>query len=341
MSRVTFSAEQLTIVIPFHAVTKELEQCLRALFSMDSFACPVVLVADGTSMKPEIDSTENFPVSFIELKERRGPAIARNMGADSVQTKYCLFLDSDVVLPKNSLSLIKNFYEQGNHTGIGIYASTPPLLTLPGRYKNSYMRYSYANFRGGDVPAFLTSAATCTKEVFVESGGFDGNYTMPSVEDADLGYRMRQRGFQIKVVPDFEVDHLHEYSVSELLITGFMRAAAVARMSLRRKLKESNPSFAVKQNKRTSPLSFRLSLVFGLLFLVSSVSIIFLPYNLMIAFMLYCLIIIINKDFLSSIRVQWGRQTAIACSLLVPFDSCAHAFGVIWGGISYFLGRDY
>lgn len=334
-----FGPEQLTVIIPFHDASESLEGSLKSLFSVDSFNCPVVLVADGTSQRPAQGWIEDKRVTVVEMKERNGPAAARNLGVTYSKTDFLLFLDSDVMLPKETILRLKRFYDDGFCAGIALYAANPPLKTLSGRYKNSYMRFSYRQVAatGGTVPAFLTSAATCFRKTFIDIGGFDENYKKPSVEDADFGYKLRQSGVKINVIPELEISHLHHYSVYELLRTAFFRGAAVTRLSLRR------PKILRGESERTSSSNFRLSLIPALLLCCSLLSsaIINGAYSLLMAFLFYCIIVLLNRDLLSAVRRDWDFRTAGVAFLLLPLDVFSHALGVLWGGTSYFLGQRY
>ena len=56
-------------------------------------------------------------------------------------------------------------------------------------------------------------------------GGFDESYRQPSIEDIELGYRLKQAGYQIKLCKTLQVKHLKHWGVVSLLKADFFYRA--------------------------------------------------------------------------------------------------------------------
>ena len=56
-------------------------------------------------------------------------------------------------------------------------------------------------------------------------GGFDEGYRQPSIEDIELGYRLKQAGHRIRLCKALQVKHLKRWSVVSLLKSDFFDRA--------------------------------------------------------------------------------------------------------------------
>jgi hypothetical protein len=55
--------------------------------------------------------------------------------------------------------------------------------------------------------------------VFLDLGGFSAEFEKPSVEDIELGYRMRAAGHRIRLLKDMQGTHLKEWTFSGMVKT--------------------------------------------------------------------------------------------------------------------------
>jgi hypothetical protein len=69
--------------------------------------------------------------------------------------------------------------------------------------------------------------------VFLELDGFDEDYGRPSIEDIELGYRLRARGYRIVLEKKLQVSHMKKWRVSSMLLTDIRdRAVPWAKLML-------------------------------------------------------------------------------------------------------------
>jgi hypothetical protein len=79
--------------------------------------------------------------------------------------------------------------------------------------------HHYVHQRGHEnAITFWSGCGAVKRDVFFEMGGFDAkSYPKPSIEDIELGYRLRNSGYQIMLNKDIQVTHLKKWSLGGLL----------------------------------------------------------------------------------------------------------------------------
>ncbi|MFC1854160.1 hypothetical protein ACFL27_28585, partial [candidate division CSSED10-310 bacterium] len=157
-----------------------------------------------------------------------------------------------------------------------------------------------------------------------------------SVEDAEFGSRLNQAGVAIQCLPGWEIDHLHEYSLSDLAVTALRRAAAIVRLKLRKKGQQPGQS-------RTSPLGYRLSLLVLILCLLCLGGAFYLHTILLttLAGIFLYLIYYLNLPLLKAMRKSPDNKAVLFFLFYLPLDLFFHNCGIIWGIISYYRGKTY
>jgi GT2 family glycosyltransferase len=328
----------VSVIVPFRRDCPQLRATCQAILAMDPPADELILVMDGPSQPPQLppvtEAGSKVPWTLVQLSHNSGPAAARNAGALKACSKVLLFVDADVVVPPETLRLLRDFFREGGRAVIALFTSVAPLTRISARYKNHYMRASYLRFAEGEpVPAFLTSAAACLREDFGRIGGFDEAYRTPSVEDADFGRSLAAIGVRVSLIPEWQVIHCHDYSLRELLWTGFRRAAAVIRLSLRRK--DSSP-----HHGRTSPIGYRLSLPISLAACLVGFPGLCLGsvWACSLSLGLVALIYVFNLPLLNYYFGESERLTAVFAVLFLPLDLLIHSVGILWGILSFYGG---
>ena len=85
-----------------------------------------------------------------------------------------------------------------------------------------------------EASTFWGACGAICRDVFLSLGGFDESYRQPSIEDIELGYRLKQAGYRIKLCKTLQVKHLKHWGVVSLLKADFFyRALAWTQLILR------------------------------------------------------------------------------------------------------------
>jgi glycosyltransferase involved in cell wall biosynthesis len=149
----------------------------------------VIIVDDGSSDRTIAELRQMGGGFRVIAQARHGVAAARNRGVDVAQGRYVAFLDSDDLWLPEKLALQKGFMDA--HPELTI-CQTEEIWIRRGVRVNPKARHRKP---GGDIfKASLDlclvspSAVMMTRQLFLETGGFDE--TLPVCEDYDLWLRI-------------------------------------------------------------------------------------------------------------------------------------------------------
>ena len=99
-----------SIIIPYHNSKDTIGPLLESIYS-SKHAPPleVIIVDDGSKELLQKTSFKRhfllkLNICILRLSVNKGPAVARNRGAEAAKGKFLVFLDSDVVLLPDALS---------------------------------------------------------------------------------------------------------------------------------------------------------------------------------------------------------------------------------------------
>jgi lipopolysaccharide/colanic/teichoic acid biosynthesis glycosyltransferase len=96
----------------------------------------------------------------------------------------------------------------------GVYRSNQTELVA--RFVQLEYQYKYERMsRMPQVDFIDTYSAAYRRSVFLQNGGFDVTFTVPSVEDQELSFRLAQKGYRLEFNPQAAVYHLHDRNLSE------------------------------------------------------------------------------------------------------------------------------
>ena len=208
---------KISIIIPVYNSSSTLKECLDSIFS-STFKDYEVIVVSGNSTDDSIKIAKQFQIKIIELPENKGPALARNKGFQVAQGDIILFLDSDVILNKNSLSLIIDKFSLAEVNAIqGIYSHEPNYKYLATQFYQSYLCYYVWPKNKKYASTLVTGCFAIRKEIFNKFGGFDVNIENASCEDEKFGYSLIEKGYKILILRDLQVVHRVNYNVINLI----------------------------------------------------------------------------------------------------------------------------
>lgn len=208
----------LSVVIPVHNGGAHLPRCLDAMGVSDLEGREVIVVDDG-STDGSVDAALARGFEVLRLDARRGPAAARNEGARRSRAPIILFIDADVVVHADTLARVEAFFREHEESAalFGSYDDAPDAPGLVSQYKNLAHHFIHQRSRA-DAETFWAGCGAVRREAFDAAGGFDETeYTRPSIEDIELGRRLRRRGFRITLDRALQVKHLKRWTLASLL----------------------------------------------------------------------------------------------------------------------------
>jgi glycosyltransferase involved in cell wall biosynthesis len=227
-----------SIIIPVYNGGMLFRRCLQAIQAAE-FADWELIVVDDGSDDGSAALAEAFGASVLKAPGRVGPAAARNLGAQVARGTYLYFIDADCELHPDTLANIARRFQQNPELDalFGSYDDAPGAANFLAQYKNLF--HHYVHQQGSETAStFWTGCGAIRRTLFLALGGFDTQvYRRPSIEDIDLGYRLKQAGGKICLAKEVQVKHLKPWSLATLLKSDiFDRGIPWTRLILRDKV---------------------------------------------------------------------------------------------------------
>src|SRR3989304_5796878 len=210
--------KKISVIIPTFNSAKELTKCLESFktqtLSNENFE--VMVVDDGSN-----DGTKDAAAKTLErnsYQQNRGPAAARNNGANQAQGEIILFTDADCEPQPNWIEEMIKPLDNPQVVGVkGVYKTRQKELVarlVQIEYEHKYERmkkFKYIDF-------IDTYSAGYRKDIFAKYDGFDERYPKASVEDQEFSFRLARDGYKMVFNPEAVVYHKHS-----ACLTGYLR----------------------------------------------------------------------------------------------------------------------
>ncbi|GMQ88809.1 MAG: hypothetical protein BMS9Abin09_0247 [Gammaproteobacteria bacterium] len=191
-----------------------------------------IVVVDDSSTDDTANIAAGLGARVIPSGGRLGPGAARNQAAQQAAGDILWFVDADVVVHDDAAAcLVDGFSEAGVVAVFGSYDDCPAAQNFLSQYKN--LVHHFYHHRGRkEATTFWSGCGAVRKDAFLKAGGFDiERFKRPSIEDIELGYRLREAGGRILLIPEFQSTHLKEWRFINLIHTEvFCRAIPWSRL---------------------------------------------------------------------------------------------------------------
>lgn len=201
-------------------VTRGRVKLLRELF------CSLDVARENCSLPTELivfDNSDPDDAEFIKgLTEGHGGryffsqssvAVKRNLCAAEAGYDLLFFCDSDCLVTENILNEHIRAYRSD---GIGATCGPVILQGKTNRFVELMSRTAWCDafvqpLKQDELLWGATANFTVLKKVFTESGGFNERFpNKPGGEDVDIGFKVCDRGYKIKSVPEAVVYHSNQ-----------------------------------------------------------------------------------------------------------------------------------
>lgn len=194
----------------------------------------LIVVDSDTEEDTEILMRENHPgIKFFPFKKNVGFQMLLNKGMEESQGKHILFLNSDILVTKNSVKSLLEFMKE--NPGAGIVG--PQLLNFNGTLQYSCLRFyqpitiiyrrtflgklgfakkhldwflmkDYDHKKPKEVDWLMGSALMVLKDAVNKVGLMDPRFFM-YMEDVDWCRRFWENGYKVVYFPDSKMHHYH------------------------------------------------------------------------------------------------------------------------------------
>lgn len=315
----------LTIIVPAYNCIPALRQCLSALLAQVGHEMEIIVVDDAsTDATPTVAAEAG--VRIIHAPRNGGPGMARNLGAAIATGDILLFVDSDVVIGPGVLQrVVETFQQRPKMVALfGSYDDKPEAKSLVSTYRNLLHHYTHQT-GNPDAATFWAGLGAVKRQIFLEVGGFDGErYYRPSIEDIELGYRLKRAGHSILLDRQLQAKHLKKWTLKSVVMTDVLcRAIPWTRLILERGQAETELNLKFGQRA-----SGALTLLAALLLPFS----LWQPMLLWVVFVLLLSVIAYNFSLYAFFRRTGGFAFALAC---IPL----HFLYLLYSTLSYLYVR--
>lgn len=213
----------ISVVVPAFNAQKTISMCIESLINMD---CPnnkpEIIIVDNNSTDNTKNIINRYPVTYL-LEPRKGPAAARNAGIRFAHGEYIAFTDADCIVDRHWLKNLMAGLDGADLAGCGGEALPYKLDTSLDKY-SAKMFWPIEKIIEGELygyPYLITANALYRKSVLQEVGYFDESFPLAAHEDTDLGWRISQKGYKLKYIPDAKIIHCHRTNLLGLYKVGF------------------------------------------------------------------------------------------------------------------------
>jgi GT2 family glycosyltransferase len=294
----------ISVIVPVYNGEHFLNQCLDALFNSD-YSSFEVIVVDDCSTDQSASLSREKGARVLTMEQNSGPAAARNFAAESAAGEILLFVDADVVVKKDTLSKVAESFQQHPQISalFGSYDDEPGEQNFLSQYKNLQHHFVHQT-SNPEASTFWAGLGAVRREAFNKIGGFDcERFAIPSIEDIELGVRLRSAGHSILLNPEIQAKHLKKWEFVSLVKTEiFCRAMPWSKLIL------TSQGMINDMNLKTND---RLSAGFVALSLMTLPFIIWQPLLLILLFTFLLIIAFLNRKIFSFFYKKKGLLFAV------------------------------
>jgi glycosyltransferase involved in cell wall biosynthesis len=314
---------EVSVIIPVHNGGVSFVKCLSSLAAAAPAPYEIIVVADGDSDNSWAVAKQ-FGAKVLKLPVCGGPAKARNVGAQNATGDILFFVDADVTIYPETISKVKEIFGDRPELSaiIGSYDDEPGESNFLSQYKNLIHHYTH-QVANEEAFTFWGACGAIRREVFLSLGGFDESYRRPSIEDIELGYRLKKANYRIGLCKDLQVKHLKRWTpVSLLRAEFFYRALPWVELIWRDR---------TIKNDLNLGFTSRLSVISVYLLLAALVAAWWLPGLIGITLGLSLLLLGLNLPVYRFFAAKRGFRFTLS---VIPW----HWFYYIYGGLAFAIG---
>jgi len=205
------------VVVPFRGSTAELHQLADRLATLALRDGDSVTIADN---RPGATDSQRGAVKILGAGERQTSYHARNRGADANNAPWLVFIDADVVAPRD---LLDRYFAQPPADDTGVLAGAVVDETPPAESDNPAVRYAYLKSSMSQEITLAdarwafaqTANAAVRRQAFTQVGGFEAG--IRSGGDADLCFRLHAAGWSLERREQAAVVHRNRTTIARML----------------------------------------------------------------------------------------------------------------------------
>ncbi len=210
----------ISVIIPVHNGRECLPRCLAALNQTlyEQWEC---IVVDDNSSDNSAEIARAASAVVVSLDRQLGPAAARNAGAQKANGDVLFFIDADVLVKPGTIGHVAATLKANPDIAacFGSYDDQPTEANFLSQYRN--LQHHYVHQKANtEASTFWSGCGAVYKEVFMKMNGFSEiAFPRPSIEDIELGYRLRAAGYRIRLEKLLQVTHMKRWTPRQMVLT--------------------------------------------------------------------------------------------------------------------------
>jgi len=201
-----------SVIVPFHRGVAALNRVLSAIVASDVSA-EIIVVANGHD--EDLTSVARIPrLQVLSFPNACGPAVARNRGAAIAAGAVLVFVDADVIPHLTAIpAMLELLAREPDVAGVfGAYDHQPGEKGFFSQYRNLAHAFVHEQ-ANAEARTFWAGLGALRSTAFQAVGGFDERFGRPSIEDMDLGYRLSQAGYRLRLDSTIRGTHLKRWTL--------------------------------------------------------------------------------------------------------------------------------
>lgn len=224
-TRVPVLPVTLAVIVPVYNGGERFHASLESIRQTVPPPDELIVIGDGDT-DGSSQYAEAAGVTLYRFPQPGGPGRARNLGASKATSDLLFFIDADVTVPEKAIEQVKNIFARHPEIAamIGSYDDQPGESNFLSQYRNLLHHYVHQNGRE-EASTFWGACGAIRREVFLAMGGFDETYRKPSIEDIELGYRLKRAGHRIRLCKSIQVKHWKRWTIGSMLQADFFQRA--------------------------------------------------------------------------------------------------------------------
>lgn len=162
----------VSVIIPVYNEEKYLDRCLSTLLDQ-TYKDLEIIVIDDDSTDSSKEIIKKYPIKYLH-QPHRGPAAAKNLGAEHATGEILVFGDGDIYYDKRFIEDIVSPIIEGK--AIGTYSKEMYVANPDNIWSQCYninLNLDYHRKVKKNFPDVYTGYKAIRKNVFIGAGGFD------------------------------------------------------------------------------------------------------------------------------------------------------------------------
>ena len=217
---------KVAVIIPAWNAEETIDACITAILNSTRKPDEVLLYNDGSSDRTG-EIAASYGITVIDNPDKSvGPAVGRHRCAQETDADILVFVDADVEVDRNAVGFLVGEILSDPKIGgaFGAYDEDPHCTNVAAKYTN--LRHHYIHQQSSrEASTFWTGLGAIRSEVYRSLGGFDFNFDKPSIEDVELGTRIMNHGWRLRLVAEAKGKHWKNWTLLGLWETDIFKRA--------------------------------------------------------------------------------------------------------------------